>query len=101
MFPAHNFSAATINVIQSFVKGDLPIADFMGEYQKSHEIAAFLEWVIDTIATEHIPIKRRTVFMKNVNQNKPFEARSYAERFIKEYAQSFRDLSDSWKANPP
>ena len=73
----------------------------MDQYQKCSNISAFLEWVINTITVKQIPIKRRTVFMKNVNQNKPFQARSYAEEFIKEYCQSFRDLPDTWKANSP
>jgi hypothetical protein len=101
MLSSHDFSEETINCIKAFVKGDLPIADFMDLYRQSDKISSFLEWVIDTIATEQIPIKRRTVFMKNVNQNKPFQERSYAEQFIKVYCQSFLDLSDIWKANPP
>lgn len=101
MFSSHDFSEMAIDSIKAFVKGDLPIADFMDLYQQSDEISAFLEWVIDTIATEQIPIKRQTIFMKNVNQNKPFQARSHAEEFVKEYCQSFRDLSEPWKASPP
>ena len=38
MFPTHNFNQSTIECVRAFVKGDLPIADFMDEYQKSDEI---------------------------------------------------------------
>ncbi len=38
--------------------------------------------------------------MQNVNQNKPFDVRSYVEQFIKESTQDFCDLSDDWKNNP-
>lgn len=101
MFSSHDFSEVTIDCIKAFVKGNLPIADFMDLCHQSDEIFSFLERVIDIITAEQIPIKRRTVCMKNVNQNKPFQERSYVEQFIKEYCQSFRDLSDAWKANPP
>lgn len=101
MFSSHAFSEVTIDYIKAFVKGDLPIADFMALCHQSDEIFSFLEWVIDIITAKQIPIKRRTVYMKNVNQNKPFQERSHAEQFIKEYCQSFRDLSDEWKLNPP
>ena len=101
LFTIHNFSNVTIEYIKAFVKGDLPISEFMDLYHQSPEISAFLKWVIDTITAQQLPIKRRTISMKNVNQNKPFQARSYVEQFIKEYCQSFRDLSDDWKANPP
>ncbi len=102
MFSSHDYSEVTIDYIKAFVKGDLPIADFMELCHQSDEIFSFLEWVIDIITAEQIPIKRRTVFIKYANQNKTFqEQRSYAEQFIKEYCQSFRDLTDVWKENPP
>ena len=93
--------ASVIAVIKSFVVGEMNIGDFIREFNTSEEITQYLEWVIERIEKEHLPIKRRTVYMKGVAQNKPFEVRSYAERYIKEYAQSFRDLSDEWKENPP
>ena len=101
MFPPHNFQESTIACIKAFVKGDMSIADFMDQYARSGEIASFLDWVVDTMETEHIPIKRRTVCMKNVNQNKPFQPCTYVEIFIKEYAQLSHSLSDSWKEAPP
>lgn len=100
MLISHNFNDSTIEYIKAFVKGDLPLTDFITKYNESDEIGKYLEWVIDTIEKEHIPIKRRTICKKNVNQNKPYQVRSNAEEFIKEYAQRL-DLSDSWKANPP
>lgn len=101
MFPPHGFNEETINQVKAFVKGEMDISTFMAHYRDSEEISAYLEWVIDSVALNQIPIKRRTVFMRNVNQNKPFQMRSYAEQFIKEYAQSFHDLSEKWKENPP
>ena len=87
--------------IRAFIVGEMEIAEFMLHFNATEEIVQYLERVIEQIEINHLPIKRRTICMKGVAQNKPFEVRSYAERYIKEYAQSFRDLSDKWKANPP
>lgn len=87
--------------IRAFIVGEMEIAEFMLHFNATEEIVQYLEHVIEQIEKEHLPIKRRIICMKGVAQNKPFEVRSYAERYIKEYAQSFRDLSDKWKANPP
>ena len=90
-----------VHRIRSFIVGEMEIADFMQHFNATEEIVQYLEHTIQEIEKNHLPIKRRTISMKGVAQNKPFEVRSYAERYIKEYAQSFRDLSDTWKANPP
>lgn len=94
-------SVSAVEIVRSFIVGDLQITDFMKLFNASEEIARYLEQVIEHIEKEHVPIKRRTVRMKGVAENKAFELRSYAERYIKEYAQSFADLSDEWKENPP
>lgn len=90
-----------IEKVRSFVVGEMDIANFVQFLNASDEIVLYLEYVIEQIKKEHLPIKRRIIWMKGVAQNKPFEVRSYAERYIQEYAQSFRDLSDKWKKNPP
>lgn len=92
---------SAVEKIQSFIVGEVEIAVFMQHFNATEEIVQYLEHVIEQIEKDHIPIKRRIICMKGVAQNKPFEVRSYAERYIKEYAQSFRDLSDKWKENPP
>lgn len=92
---------SAVEKIRSFIVGEMEIADFMLHFYATEEIIQYLECVIEQIEKGHIPIKRRTICMKGVAQNKPFEVRSYAERYIKEYAQCFRDLSDKWKENPP
>ncbi len=96
--PEYNYA---IEKIRSFVVGEMDMDNFVDLLNTSDEITRYLEHVIEQIEKEHLPIKRRIICMKGVAQNKPFEVRSYAERYIKEYAQSFRDLSDKWKANPP
>lgn len=92
---------AVIAKVQSFVDGEMDIADFMRCFNESDEIAQYLESIIELIEQEHIPVHRRTVCMKGVAQNRPFEMPSYAECYIKEYAQNFVTLNDHWKENPP
>lgn len=87
--------------LKAFVCGEMGISEFILLYNESDEIADYLNHIVDYIETNNVSIKKRTIFMKNVNQNKPFEARSDIELFIKKYAQSFVTLSQSWKENPP
>ena len=101
MFPESLLENPLLIEIKKFVCGDMDITEFMALYDQNDDLADYLDSVIEHIAAHNIPIKRRTVFIKNVNQNKPFEMRSYAEQFIKKYAQSFCDLSDEWKSDPP
>ncbi len=101
MFPSHMYENPLRTLINDFVCGNMDISAFIALYNQDDALANYLDSVIDYIATHNIPIKRRTVLMKNVNQSKPVEIRSYTEQFIKEYAQNFRDLSDKWKENPP
>ena len=101
MFPVSILASPLLKVIAGFVCGDIDITDFMEQYDHNDDLANYLDSIIECISNQNIPIKRRTVLMKNVNQNKPFEIPSYVERFIKEHAQNFRDLSDAWKIAPP
>lgn len=101
MFPSYILENQLCIVIKEFVSGQMNISQFVMRYNQSDDLANYLDLIVNFIATHDIPIKRRTVLMKNVNQNKPFEIRSYVETFIKDHAQNFRDLSDNWKANPP
>ena len=101
MFPLHFLEDPSVERIKDFVCGKMDISEFIAIYNQSDAISDYLNSVLDYIATQKIPVKRRMVFIKNVNQNKPFALRSYVENFIKESAQHFYDLSDEWKAAPP
>ena len=101
MFPIYILENPSLVVIKDFVCGQVEISEFIAQYNQDNTLADYLDTIVDYIPAHNILIKRRTVLMKNVNQNKPFEMRSYVECFIKESAQGFRDLSDSWKADPP
>ena len=101
MFPSSICDNPLLTVIKEFVSGKMDIAEFAALYHQDDSLGEYLDSVVDHIAAHNIPIKRQTVLIKNVNQNKPFEMRSYVETFIKEYAQDFRDLSDRWKNDPP
>ena len=87
--------------IKAFAIGEMDIEEFMRLFTETNEIADYLDSIVDYMEKYDVPIRRRTILMKNVNQNKPFAARSYVERYIKLHAQSFRDLSNEWKVNPP
>lgn len=101
MFPSYILEDPLLVVIKDFVCGKTEISEFIIQYTKSNALSDYLDSVIACIATQKLPIKRRTVLMKNVNQNKPFEMHSYVEQFISEHAQNFRYLPDTWKCNPP
>ena len=101
MFPSHIYSNPLLSPIREFVSGNMDISDFVALYNQDNTIGDLFDYIIDYIEANQLPIKRRTVFMKNGNQNKPIVARSEVETFIKEYAQSFNDLSIEWKKNPP
>ncbi len=101
MFPENNFSDKAIEQIKGFICGDINILNFVAYCKGTNEIYEYLDWIVDTIGKFDIPIKRRTVLMKNVNRNEPFEMSSYAEQFIKKYVQRFKYISDDWKNNPP
>lgn len=100
MFPQYICESPLCAVIKNFVSGEMNVSEFVMQYNQSDDLANFLDSIVNYIAAHDIPIKRRTVLIKNVNQNKPFEMRSYVEQFIKEHVQNFRDLSDNWKSNP-
>ncbi len=101
MFPTDICQNPILDKVKAFVCGGMPITEFMEMYARSNNIADYLDSIIDHIEKHNIPIQRQTVLIKNVNQNQPFEQRSYVERFIKAFAQDFRDLSEKWKEAPP
>ena len=101
MFPSYVYENPLLVPIRDFVSGNMDISDFVALYNQDNTIGDFFDYIIEYIETNNLPIKRITLCIKNVNQNEPFEARSNVEEFIKEYAQSFIDLSNEWKKNPP
>lgn len=98
MLPTNFYALKTI---KAFVTGEMDMPEFMNLFTQTNEIADYLDSIVSYIEKHNIPIQRRTILIKNVNQNKPFAARSHVEQYIKAHAQSFRDLSDKWKENPP
>ena len=101
MFPSYMLENPALEIVKAFVTGELEIAAFMERYYADDTLPEYLNSIVDYIAEHHIPVKRRTIFMKNVNQNKPFAVRSEVEIFILEYARELKGLSEKWKENPP
>lgn len=95
------YGKSTIEAVQKFVAGKMPILEFVEKLKGSEDIVFFLESVVSDVESGKIPLKRRKILDKFFDKEKPTEFRSDVEHFIKEYAQSFLDLDDEWKANPP
>ena len=102
-FPTRILNDPLLDTISKFVSGKIDITTFFCIYTQSDDLADYLNIIIDYIADNNIPIKRRTVLIKNVNHNKPFEMPSFVERFINKYVRDLKaiDISDSWRDNPP
>lgn len=92
---------SAVSQVRAFIIGDMDMAEFVQKLHESDEISRYLEHIIEQIEREHCPVKRRTICMKGVAQNQPFAVQSYAERYVKEWAQNVRGLPDNWKQNPP
>lgn len=101
MFPACILEHPALGTVKAFVTGEMEIAAFMECYYADAALSEYLNSIVDYIAENHLPVKRRTIFMKNVNHNKPFEVRSEVETFIPEHARELKGLSEKWKENPP
>lgn len=95
------FDKNAIETIKSFVTGKLSVIEFMKEFENSNQITYFLEAIINDVEAGTISLKRRKLMDEFFDKENPTEFRSSVEQFIKEYAQSFVDLSDEWKAAPP
>lgn len=89
------------DTVRAFVNGDIDIITFKGEYDKSDAIIDWLQSIIATIIEKDIPVKRRTIVMKNVAQNKPFQPKSMVEEFIPKYTIKDTLLSAEWRKCPP
>lgn len=87
--------------VRTFITGDMDMAEFMRNLRESDDITHYLEHIIEKLECEQPPVKRRTITMKGVARNQPFQVQSYAERYVKAWAQNVRGISDSWKQNPP
>lgn len=95
------YGKTTIETVQKFVAGKMPILEFVEKLKESEDIVFFLESIVNDVESGKIPLKRQKILDKFFDKEKPTEFRSDIEEFIKEYAQSFVCLSDEWKANPP
>jgi len=87
--------------VRQFVTGEMDVATFKQKYDESDSINNWLQGVIDDITKKDLPIKRRTIIMQNVNQDKPFQVKSYVQEFIPKYAANDSFLDSNWRKNPP
>ena len=71
-------------IIVDFIENRMDIGTFMGYANRDDGIFEYLQAIVDNIVQNKLPTKRRTVTMKGVNQNKPFQIFNYIEEFVPE-----------------
>lgn len=71
-------------IIIDFIEDRLDIGTFMDLAAREESIFAYLQGIVDHIVQNKLSTKRRTVTMKNVNQNQPFQLFNYVEEFVPE-----------------
>lgn len=71
-------------VIIDFIEARLDIVTFMDYACEDDRIFDYLQAIVDNIVDNKLPTKRRTVTMKGVNQNQPFQMFNYIEEFVPE-----------------
>ena len=71
-------------VIIDFIEDRIGISAFMDHANENDRIYEYLQSIVDCIVKNKLPTRRRTVTMKGVNQNKPFQIFNYIEEFVPE-----------------
>lgn len=71
-------------IIIDFIEDRMNISTFMECACQSDAIFEYLQSIVDNIINNKLPTRRRTVTMKGVNQNQPFQIFNYIEEFVPE-----------------
>jgi len=71
-------------IIIDFIEDRMDIDAFLDHADQDDGIFRYLQSIVDNIVTNKLPTKRRTVTMKGVNQNQPFQLFNYIEEFVPE-----------------
>ena len=71
-------------IIADFVSGSMDVASFVACMYEREDICDYLQKIVDHFVINNEHPKRKTIVMKGVAQNKPFQPRSYVEDFIPE-----------------
>jgi hypothetical protein len=74
----------TKQIIADFIEDRMDIDTFMDHVQRDDRIYDYLQSIVDHIVKNKVSTKRRTVTMKGINQNKPFQMFNYIEEFVPE-----------------
>ena len=75
---------ANKQIIIDFIEDRLDIDAFMACTERDNGICDCLQGIVDHIVNNKLPTRRRTVTMKGVNQNQPFQIFNYIEEFVPE-----------------
>ena len=71
-------------ILIDFIEDRMDISTFMDHLQEESGIITYLQAIVDNIVENKLPTKRRTVTMKGVNRNQPFQMYNYIEAFVPE-----------------
>lgn len=89
------------DTVCDFVTGKMDMSTFKSLYDSEPGITDWLQGIVDNIRDNDLPIKTRTVTMKGVANNKPYQQRSAVEGFIKKYLVNEKYVHPSIRENPP
>ena len=71
-------------IIIDFIEDRIDMETFMDDCSRDDSIFLFLQAIVDNIVENKLPTRRRTVTMKGINQNQPFQMFNYIEEFVPE-----------------
>lgn len=74
----------TKQIIIDFIENRMDMDSFMACIRKDDRIVEYLQKIVDHIVENKLTTRRRTVTMKGINQNKPFQIFNYVEEFVPE-----------------
>lgn len=84
-------------IIKSFVIGEISIKDFMKQYNENNEISNWLQYVLDEMIRNDLPVKKRTYVDE---RGKSYTPKSTVEELIPKLAISDSMLHPSWRQPP-
>lgn len=71
-------------IVIDFIEDRIDISTFMEYAGENDSIYEYLQSIVDHIVNNKLSTRRRTVTMKGVNQNQPFQMFNYIEEFVPE-----------------
>ena len=67
MFPSHIYSNPLLSPIRDFVSGNMDISEFIDLYNQDDAMGKFLDYIIDYIETNKLPIENGQGFTLSIS----------------------------------